>query len=156
MTHLVSESDPKTFLPSSKHIYKQFNILHPWGECSLHLLFFSCGHCDHNWWRCFPPREHWTWWWVRTQLQNVQRWETDWMEVILLLLFVLVVKLSSQRRQRQNVYMQVLWLLKNGLKIACSKMGHFVRVKHFAVWGTQRVGSSQFFLMKLSGYHIGI
>jgi hypothetical protein len=50
--------------------------------------------------------------------------------------------------------MHVLWLLKNGLKIAC-KMGHFVSVKRFNVWGTQRVGSGQFFPTKLSGNHIG-
>jgi len=52
------------------------------------------------------------------------------------------------------IHMHVLWLLKNGLKIAC-KMGHFVSVKHFHVWGTQRVGSGHFFSMKLSGHTIG-
>ena len=36
----------------------------------------------------------------------------------------------------EMIHMHVLWLLKNGLKIAC-KMGHFVSVKCFNVWGTQ-------------------
>jgi hypothetical protein len=42
------------------------------------------------------------------------------------------------------IHMHVLWLLENGLKKAC-KMGHFVSVKHFHAWGTQRVGSGHFF-----------
>jgi hypothetical protein len=80
MTHLVSESGPKTLHPSFKQIYKQFDIL-------------------------------------------------------------------------KMIHMHVLCLLKNGLKKAC-KMGNFVSVKHFHVWGTQRVGSGQFFSTKLSGFHI--
>ena len=61
MTHLVSESGPKTLHPSSKHIYKQFDIL-------------------------------------------------------------------------KMIHMHMHWLLKNGLKIAC-KLGHFVSVELFNVWG---------------------
>ena len=80
MTHLVSESGPETLHPSSKHIYKQYDIL-------------------------------------------------------------------------KMIHMHLLWLLKNRLKIAC-KMGHFVSVKRFNVWGKQRVGSGQFFQTKLSGNHI--
>ena len=54
----------------------------------------------------------------------------------------------------EMIHMHVLWLLKNGLKIAC-KSGHFVSVKRFNVWGKQQVGSGQFFPTKLSGNHIG-